>query len=153
MFNTATVSLGRSGMTMYQTRHSGASIDRVRVFRTFQEVQNRVQWSAFSSVARYDSGGRLPLSPAPTPGQAGNTRVTCRGTVDKAAASLVTHKHMTGKYMLHVFGGSGVLTKAINHLGLRGHVLDTKFGPRCDKTPLFSPSFDRTSVLENASQE
>ena len=32
-------------------------------------------------------GGSLPLSPAPTPKQAANTRATCRGVVDKATAS------------------------------------------------------------------
>ena len=41
---------------------------------------------------------------------------------------------MTGKYMLDVFGGSGFFTKATNHLGLRGYVLDSKFGPRYDVT-------------------
>ena len=41
MFNTATGSLGLSGRTMYQTRPSGASIDRVRGFRTLQEGQQR----------------------------------------------------------------------------------------------------------------
>ena len=39
---------------------------------------------------------------------------------------------MTGKFLLDVFGGSGFLTKATNYLGLRGYVLDTKFGPRFD---------------------
>ena len=33
-----------------------------------------------------------------------------------------------------MFGGSGFLAKAANHLGLRGYVLDTKFGPRYDVT-------------------
>ena len=36
--------------------------------------------------------------------------------------------------MLDVFGGPGFLAKASNHLGLRGDVLDTKFGPRSDVT-------------------
>ena len=50
--------------------------------------------------------------------------------VDKAAASLAAHKRMTGYvyiYVLDVLGGSGFLTKAINQIGLRGCVLDTKF--------------------------
>ena len=41
---------------------------------------------------------------------------------------------MTGKYMLVVFGGSGCVEKATNHLGLRGSVLETKFGPKYDVT-------------------
>ena len=40
-------------LTMCQTRHSGANIDRVRGFRTLQEVQRRGQWKAFI-VVRYD---------------------------------------------------------------------------------------------------
>ena len=56
---TATDSLELSGMTMYQTRHSGASIDRVRGFRILREVQKRGRWRAFSSVARYGKGSHL----------------------------------------------------------------------------------------------
>ena len=39
---------------------------------------------------------------------------------------------MTGKFFIDVVGGSGFLSKATHHLGLRGYVLDTKFGSRCD---------------------
>ena len=83
---------------MYQTRDSGAGIDRVCGFRTLQEVQRRGQWKAFISVTRYDKSSRLAAPP--TPRQAGNTRATRRGTVDKATASPAAHKNMTGKYML-----------------------------------------------------
>ena len=38
MFKTATDTLDLSRMTMYQTRHCGASVDRVRSFRTLQKV-------------------------------------------------------------------------------------------------------------------
>ena len=41
-------------LAMFQTCHSGASIDRVRAFRTLQQVR-----IAFSSVARYDMGSCL----------------------------------------------------------------------------------------------
>ena len=47
--------------------------------------------------------------------------VTCRGVVDKAFADPVVHKLMTEKYMLDVFGGSGV-AKGTSHLDLRGYV-------------------------------
>ena len=57
-------------------------------------------------------------------------RETCRGIVNKASASPAVHQRMTGQYMLDVFGGPGFLAKASNHLGLRGYVLNTKFGPR-----------------------
>ena len=46
----------------------------------------------------------------------------------------VFHKRMTGKDMLDVFGGSGFVANATNHLGSRGYVLDTKFGRRHDVT-------------------
>ena len=77
-------------------------------------------------------GGRLPLSPAPTPKQAGDSRATCRGTVDRATASPPTHKRMAGKFLFDVFGGNDFLTRTTNRLGLRGYVLDTKFGARYD---------------------
>ena len=38
--------------------------------------------------------------------------------------------------------------RASNHLGLRCCVLDTKFGPRYNQNPLFSPELCRTSPLE-----
>ena len=41
---------------------------------------------------------------------------------------------MTWKCMFDVFGGSGFLAKATSHLGLRGHVLETKFGLSFDVT-------------------
>ena len=125
-------------MTMHQTRHIGASIDQVRDFRTLQEVQRRGQWRAFSSVTGYDKSSRpaadyhsllLTLR-----NKLGNTRATCRGTVDRSPASPAAHKRMTGKCMLDVFGGTGLLAKATNHLDLRSYVLDTKFGPRYDVT-------------------
>ena len=43
---------------------------------------------------------------------------------------------MTGKYFIDVLGGSGFLSKAANHLGLRGCVHDTKFGSRYHVTQL-----------------
>ena len=129
LFKTATA-LGISGMTMYQTRHSGASIDRLRGFRTLHKVQKRGQQRAFSRVTRYAKCSRLTAHynalPAPTPGQAGNTSATCRGIIDNASASPAAHKRMTGKSLLGVFGGSGFQAKATNHFGLRGHVLDTE---------------------------
>ena len=100
MFKTATDTLGLNGLTVYQTRHSGASIDRMRGLRTLRDMQRRGQWTAFSSVTRDDTSSRLAtddLSPAPTPEQAGNTRATCRGIVDKATASPAAQKFMTGK--------------------------------------------------------
>ena len=41
---------------------------------------------------------------------------------------------MTGKYFVDLFGGSGFLSKASNHMVLRRYVLDTKFGPQHDVT-------------------
>ena len=49
--NPGIVSLGLSCMTMYKTRHSGASLDRVRGFGSLQEVQRRVS-GRLSAVAK-----------------------------------------------------------------------------------------------------
>ena len=79
-------------------------------------VPNTSQWSQHRSSARFQNsarnaktrsvesvqqcqkirqkqtpGGRLPLSPVPTPKQAGNTRATCRGIVDKGTALEMTY--------------------------------------------------------------
>ena len=118
LFKTATDALGPSGLTMYPTRRSGARIDRVGFQHCARSAKTR-------SVA--------PLSPSPAP-QAGNTRATSRGIVDMATSGPPGHRRTTGEYLLDVFGGSGFLSKATNHLGLRCHVLDTKFGPRYDVT-------------------
>ena len=48
----------------------------------------------------------------------------------KTIPSPAVHKRMTGKYFIDVFGGSGFLSKATSHLGLRGYLLEIKFGPR-----------------------
>ena len=53
---------------------------------------------------------------------------------------------MTGKYMLDVFGGSGFFAKASNHLGVRGNVLDTKFGAKYDVTKLLVLTHIRQDV-------
>ena len=95
---------------MYQTRHGGASIDRVRVFITPQEVQST------RSVA--------PLSPSSAPKQIENTHATCRDIVDKTTAGPAVRKRMIGKYLLDVFCGSDFSAKAANHRVLRGHVLE-----------------------------
>ena len=60
----------------------------------------------------------------------------------------------TEKHVLGVFGRNDFLTKATTRFGLRGHVLDTKFGARYDVThPLVLTEFDRTSPAKNVSQE
>ena len=84
----------------------------------FDCVPNAPQWSQHRSDARTQNFARNAetrsvdgfqqchtssrlatddLSPAPTPKQAGNTRATCRGIVDKATASPAAQKFMTGK--------------------------------------------------------
>ena len=112
---------------MYQTRQSGASIDRVRGFRTLLKVQQRGQWRALGSVARYDKSSRLAADYH-------YLSLALRNKLETVVANPSARKRMTGKYMLDVFGGHGFLAKASNHLGLRGYVLDAKFGSRYDVT-------------------
>ena len=134
MFKTATDSLGLNGMTVHQTRHSAASIDRERGFRTLQEVQRRGQWS---SVTRYDKSRRLAADYHSLPRLRNKLETLAQRAevfLTKATESPAAHRRMTGKYMIDVFGGSGFLTKVTNQLGLRGYVLDTKLGARYDVT-------------------
>ena len=70
-----------------------------------------------------------PLPPLSALKQSGNTRATCRGVVDQAIADPVVRKRTK----------SMCLTCSVDlaSLGVRGNVLDTKFGPRYDvKKPL-----------------
>ena len=108
----------RSGTQQYdrvpsksqENQHQHRSL---RIFSTLREVQKRCQCH--------------------------HSRATGRGVIDKATPSPAAHKRMTGKYFIDVFGVFGFLSKATNHLGLRGHVLDMKFGPRHGVTQLLVP--------------
>ena len=114
MFKTATDSLGLSGMTMYQTRHSGTSIDRVRGFRLYKSAKNFQ--SCRNIRQKQPSGSQLPLPHSHVSKQTVNTRAKCRSTNQPA------HKRLTGKFLVNVFGGTGDLFKMTDHL--RGYVLD-----------------------------
>ena len=85
-------------------------------FRTqrHDNVPNASQWS------QHRSGAISSPSLLSAPKQSGNICATCRGIVDKAFADPAVRKRMTGKYMLDVFGASGFVAKATNHIGLRG---------------------------------
>ena len=65
-----------------------------------------------------------PLSPSPAPALRAEVLLTGR------LGGPAVHKRMTGAYLHDLCGGSGFLSKAANHLGFRGHALETKFGPR-----------------------
>ena len=122
-----------SGMTMYQTRRRHRSGARFQNCARGSKTRTMVSFQQCRKIRQKQSfGGRLSLSPSPSLKQAGNTCGTCRGIVDRAMATPSAHKRMTGKYMPDVFGG--LLAKATNNLGLRGRVLGTKLGPRCDVT-------------------
>ena len=100
-------------LAMYQTRHSGASIDRVRGFRTLQKKATTKLVESFPQCYQIRHG--LPLSPSHAPKQAGNICATFRVIVDKEIANPSAHKRMFGKYM-PVFGGSGFLATASKQL-------------------------------------
>ena len=119
-FLSTTDALRLSGLTRLHTRHNGANINPVRVLGNQQEIH-----------VRRRSHHSLLLA---VPNLSGNMRATCRGVVAQAFADPAVHRRITGKYKLDVFGGSGFVAKATNHLGLRGCVRDTKFGPRYDVT-------------------
>ncbi|CAJ1441651.1 unnamed protein product [Effrenium voratum] len=62
-------------LTPYQARHSGASIDRSRNYRTQLEVQRRGQWRSQTSVMRYEKSARLAATAESLPP---NLQAHCR---------------------------------------------------------------------------
>ena len=50
---------GMPDLTPYQTRHSGASIDRFYRWRLLADVKKRGGWRSDKSVARYEKSARL----------------------------------------------------------------------------------------------
>ena len=107
----------RSPCSSKDVRHS----NRRFWTRRHERVPNASQWSWHRSGARSALCKKMqkqktkaitPLSPSVTPKQAGNTRASCRGIVDKAATDPAAYQRMTVSYTLDVFGGSCLLTKA-----------------------------------------
>ena len=137
---------GRGQLELRSPRRSKLVPDSNRRFgvpSTSQRSQHR-SCAGFQNFARSAKTRSLaPLSPSPTPKQVGNTRATCRGVIDKTIPSPAVRNRMTGNYFMDVFGGFGFLSKATNHLGLRGCVLDTKFGPWYDATQPYQISTRR----------
>ena len=130
------IATSEAGVTAKAGDFNG-SVVGVSGSRTLHKVERRDQWRALI-VVRNDTSSRLAADyhslPRPLRNKLRNTRATCRGVFDKAIPSPAVRKRMTGKYFIDVFGGSGSLSLATNHLGLRGNVLDTKFGLQCDVT-------------------
>jgi len=58
-FKAAAASLCITALTPYQTRHSGASIDRFNEWRDLASVKKRGGWRSDRSVARYEKSARL----------------------------------------------------------------------------------------------
>ena len=114
---------------MTQTHHSGASIDRIRGFRTLHKSAKTKSVKTFQQCRMSSAAGRLPPSRSPDPKQAENVGSTCRGTAPPRA-----HKRMIGKYVLDVFGGPGFVAKASTNLVYVSTCVTPKFGPRYDVT-------------------
>ena len=122
MFKTATGTVELSSMTMCQTRHSGASIDRVRGFRTLYQVQNTRSVESVSSVTRCDKSSRLAANchclPRPLRDKL--------ETVAERTEVLLMRKLQVWR-LPNVFGGYGFVTLATHPLSVRGRVLTLKF--------------------------
>jgi hypothetical protein len=58
-FRTALMKTSIKNVVIYQTRHSGASQDRMENFRSLPDVQSRGSWKQFRSVTRYEKTARL----------------------------------------------------------------------------------------------
>ena len=57
-FKDAAKSIGVS-MVPYQLRHAGPSWDRIKGWRTLEEIQKRGHWAVFASMARYEKSSRI----------------------------------------------------------------------------------------------
>ena len=58
-FTRVTTALGLEGMTLYQTRHSGPSIDRMGRHRSLLDCKARGFWKSESSLHRYEKSSRV----------------------------------------------------------------------------------------------
>ena len=130
MFYTATDSLPFIGLNMYQKRHSGASIDRVRGFRTLQEIRNEVR-----ELLAVSQGTTKAVVWRPTI----TLSLSCLGTSWKHSRDLPRHCWQDGCESTssqtddrEVHARRLWWSWTTDQIGLRGYVLDTKFGPRYD---------------------
>ena len=120
--NAAQCSQFRSGAWFQNSARSAKtrSVDNVQQCHKIRQKQS--------------SGGRLPLT------RARSRTCSCLRECFQLAS------RVTGARLRNVFSGHGFLTKATHRLGLRGFVLDTKFGPRCDVSQPLVPTRIRQNV-------
>jgi len=69
-------------LSPYHTRHSGASIDRSRNYRSQLDVQKRGQWKSTKSIARYEKAARLAKSWEQVPNKAKEYCLACEEAFD-----------------------------------------------------------------------
>ena len=68
VFHAVMTRLGLNNKMFYQTRHSGASIDRMKKKRSSEGARRRGGWKNPKSVARYEKHARMVDSLASLPG-------------------------------------------------------------------------------------
>ncbi|CAE7557304.1 unnamed protein product [Symbiodinium sp. CCMP2592] len=89
----------------YRLRHGGPSRDILLGLRNLQEVQKRGRWRSFSSVRRYEKGGRVTQQ----------TQALSKATRQKA---LEASRNIRSRVYIEIFSGSGSLGKALaQHCG------------------------------------
>ena len=69
--------LGLEDVSLYGTRHSGASADFANQDRDIAEIQARGQWRSVNSVARYKKAGLLQKTAASYPNGLRRYLATC----------------------------------------------------------------------------
>ena len=81
-FRLACKQLGLKNLVPYQTRHSGASIDRARNLRDLRAIQERGSWRQPRSVTRYDKHARLAAQFLKHPSSFQCHALACEKTVE-----------------------------------------------------------------------
>ena len=121
-------------MVIYQLRHSGASWDRSKGYRSQLEVKHRGRWASDTSMLRYEktrNGHAKVHKPvtkdtAKCPGSNAAPKRTMRRCCQK------TKTRSSGLICLELFSGSGHLSKKLRKHGLTVESWDILAGPQFD---------------------
>ena len=108
----ALASMSQQAPWTFTNHVSGARINQVRDFRTLHEEQTPGQWHH--------------SLPRPLPKKLETLPRLVEVSLTKRFPHPAVRKRMTRNYFVDLFGGSGFLLKASNHVVLRRCVLDTK---------------------------
>ncbi|CAK0880972.1 unnamed protein product, partial [Prorocentrum cordatum] len=107
--------LGVAPVTLYQMRHSGASIDLAKGWRSLTSAQRRGEWTQAKSMHRYEHSSRLGSDYAKLDPR---LRATCEEAERQLALIL------TGQYLGDLFAGCRAVSRAAEAEGFRARSWD-----------------------------